>query len=83
MEVQFAAMGQEPYHHVLFNGSNMPSARNQARARTLAGWRSDSSEKVLKVVDTDHGEELIKFGKWNVYLHERPKSVWDQHMQVD
>lgn len=83
MEVQFAAMAQEPYHHMLFPGPNTSSARTKAGARTLADWRSDPSEKVLKVVDTDREEELIGFGKWNVYMHERPRSEWDQHMEVD
>ena len=82
MEVQFAAMAHEPYHHVLFPGPNTSSARAQAGIRTLADWKRDPSEKVLKVIDTDSGE-IVSFGKWNFYTYERPKSEWDQHMEVD
>lgn len=82
MEVQFAAMAQEPYHHVLFPGPNTPSARAQAGARTLQDWRGDPSEKVLKVVDSESGE-IVGFGKWNVYTSERARSEWDQHVEVD
>ncbi|KAL6713246.1 hypothetical protein ACLMJK_009367 [Lecanora helva] len=82
MEVQFAAMAQEPYHHVLFPGPNTSLARAQAGARTLADWKNDPSEKVLKVIDTETSE-IVSFGKWNVYTHERPRSEWDQHMDVN
>ena len=82
MEVQFAAMAQEPYHHVLFPSPNTPSARAQAGTRTLSDWLNDPSEKVLKVVDTDTSE-IISFGKWNVYTDERSKAEWDQHMEFD
>ena len=82
MEIQFAAMAQEPYHHVLFPGPNTPTARAQAGARTLQDWRGDPSEKVLKVIDTASGE-IISFGKWNVYTSARPRAEWDQHMEVD
>lgn len=82
MEIQFAAMAQEPYHHVLFPGPNTPTARSQAGARTLADWKNDPSEQVLKVTDSST-DEVISFGKWNVYEHERSKSEWDQHLEVD
>ncbi|KAM0798924.1 hypothetical protein BDR22DRAFT_857166 [Usnea florida] len=82
MEVQFAAMAQEPYHHVLFPGPNTTLARAQAGSRTLNDWRNDPSEQVLKVTDTESGK-IVSFGKWNVYTRERPKSEWDQHMEVD
>ena len=82
MEIQFAAMASEPYHHVLFPGPNTRSARDQAGARTLSDWRSDPSEKVLKVIDSNTSE-IISFGKWNVYLHQRSQAEWDQHMEVN
>lgn len=82
MEVQFAAMAQEPYHHVLFPGPNTTMARARAGSRTLDDWRNDPSEQVLKVVETESGK-IVSFGKWNVYTRERPKSEWDQHMEID
>lgn len=82
MEVQFAAMAQQPYHHVLFPGPNTPTMRAQAGTRTLSDWRSDPSEKVLQVIDTDTSE-IISFGIWNVYLQRRSQDEWDQHMEVD
>ena len=82
MEVQFAAMAHDPYHHVLFPGPNTPTARAQAGARTLHDWRNDPSENVLQVIDTESGE-IIGFGKWNVYASERPESEWKQHLEVD
>ena len=82
MEVQFAAMAYDPFHHVLFPGPNTPMARAQAGARTLHDWRNDPSENVLQVIDTESGE-IIGFGKWNVYASERPESAWKQHLKVD
>ena len=82
MEVQFAAMAHEPYHHVLFPGPNTPQARAQAGARTLQDWRNDPSERVLEVIDTESGK-IVSFGKWNIYASERPESEWNQHLEVD
>ena len=66
MEIQFAAMAQEPYHHVLFPGPNTTLARAQAGSRTLNDWRNDHSEQVLKVTDTESGK-IVSFGKWNIF----------------
>lgn len=82
MEVQFAAMARDPFHHVLFPGPNTPTARALAGARTLHDWRNDPSENVLQVIETESGE-IIGFGKWNVYASERPESEWKKHLEVD
>ena len=75
-EIQFAAFGEDSFMAIMF--PPIPSAESRLKAieRTFDDLK-DPYITLIKVIDTDLDNEIIGFGRWHIYRHERPESEWN------
>ncbi|MCJ1377857.1 hypothetical protein MMC17_000953 [Xylographa soralifera] len=77
MEIQDRAFSTELWDQIMFpNGINAT-----VKAIMVGRARKDfhnPNTVFMKVVDTDHDNEMIAFARWYIYRQERPESEWNK-----
>ena len=75
-EIWAAAFHKDPIHNAMFPKGTTPETMAKMKSNSIQELR-DPSIKYMKVVDTDHENEIIAFGKWHIYRQERLESEWN------
>ncbi|KAI9879338.1 MAG: hypothetical protein M1830_008798 [Pleopsidium flavum] len=81
IHVQFTAFADDAMSRIMFPTPTPASTLEKAVNRAREDMRNPDVT-FTKVVDTDSGD-IIAFGKWVIYKHERPEEEWTKETKRD
>lgn len=76
LDIMYAAFHDDPWDRIMFPQVPPPESRTASTKRWRHEISGDPHVTVLKVVDTDKGNEIIAFARWHIYRDKRPESEW-------
>ncbi|MCJ1258141.1 hypothetical protein MMC24_005972 [Lignoscripta atroalba] len=80
--IQTAAFAEDDLGQILFPGEITEDAKTRAIERARKDMR-DPDITYMLAVDTDLDSQIVGFGKWHIYKHERPESEWKKVQKRD
>ena len=77
MDIQFQAFGPDPLDQTFFPNGVSPDTRARMTEYARRDMLDNLHATFMTVIDLERDNEIIAFGKWYIYKHDRTESEWN------